>query len=277
MLQCCQHGRHCLKMLWFFWFFTHFPTFCIPIFINFLCFQPTSRTSMQWGSLPYMPSLALAPAAAPHPAGDGDDGAQTWKQLTQAQTCCWSNLITHIMCHYWAGAGSTNTAPTTYPEYPVSTQGLHSPHVTSHVHPNLLKQTIHYNRRMSEYRPVIFISSWRFHVQFTSPRTTWGWSPPTGQLYGSWLVLSVFLFFCHASEIPVSAFGQLPKVLLPQLSVRSGAVIKCDSWYCVSPSCPRILPAACTPQPHPGYSLQWDAFCDEKVMNVFRKLLIRSP
>ena len=81
----------------------------------------------------------------------------------------------------------------------------------------------------------------------------------------------------YASEIPVSAFGQLPKVLLllPQLSVRSGAVIKCDSWYCVSPSCPRILPAA--PQPHPGYSLQWDAFSDEKVMNVFRKLLIRSP
>ena len=60
---------------------------------------------MQWGSLlPYMPSYARAPVAAPlQPAGDGDDGAQTWKQLTQAQTCCWSNLITHIMCHYWAG------------------------------------------------------------------------------------------------------------------------------------------------------------------------------
>ena len=176
----------------------------------------------------------------PHPAGDGDDGAQTWKQLTQAQTCCWSNLITHIMCHYWAGrAAQIQHLPRVSS---ISTEGLHSHHVTSHVHPNLLKQTIHYNRRMSEYRPVIFISSGRFHVQFTSSRTTWGCPPPTGQL-----VMSILIFFCHASEIPVSAFGQLPKVLLPQLSVRSGAVIKCDSWYCVPPSCPRILPAACTP------------------------------
>ena len=62
-----------------------------------------------------------------------------------------------------------------YSTYPVSTQCPHSPHVTLHVHPNLLKQTIHYNRLTSEYRPVILISSWRFHVQFTSPTTTWGW------------------------------------------------------------------------------------------------------
>ena len=204
-----------------------------------------------------MPSQALAPVVAPlRPAGDGDDGAQTWKQLTRAQTCCWSNLITHIMCHYWAGAGNTNTAPTQY-----------LPSV--HTHLMLLYTSI----RIFWNKPFIIIDECQNTAQSYSSRpdaSTFNLHHQrpheAGQMYGtcpyahstqigfytapihlSAVFMASFVntssFFCYASEIPMSAFGQLPKVLLllPQLSVRSGAVIKCDSWYCVSPSCPRIL------------------------------------
>ena len=114
-----------------------------------------------------------------------------------------------------SGAGSTNTAPTIYPEYPVSTQGLHSPHVTSHVHPNLLKQTIHYNRRMSEYRPVIFISSGRLHVR--SIYITNDHCP----LYTNWILhqyicLSLILMACFVNN---SIF--LPCIRLTCVSVRT--------------------------------------------------------
>ena len=185
--------------------FTHFPTFCIPIFINFhryFCVFNLPQ-GYQWGNLlPYMPSQALAPVAAPlRPAGDGDDGAQTWKQLTRAQTCCWSNLITHIMCHYWAGAGNTNTAPTQY-----------LPSV--HTHLMLLYTSI----RIFWNKPFIIIDECQNTAQSYSSRpdaSTFNLHHQrpheAGQLYGtcplhtnwilhryihlqcSWLLLSIFL------------------------------------------------------------------------------------